>query len=305
MEMLDELRHLIERHCAAARWPTAIPGVTLMRADAPTMPVGSLHRPLLCIIAQGRKRVLLGEKLFEYDAAKYLIASVDLPITGEICEASAKTPYLAMSVGLDPATLAAMLLDMPQSGDGGKPFPGLAVSPMTPDLLDPVLRLLRLLDRPAGRQNAGAPLAEREILYRLLLGPQGAMLRQIALADSRLSQISHAIQWIKQNYDRPFRIETLAAIAHMSPSSLHRHFKQVTAMSPLQFQKRIRLQEARRRVLGLEADAASVGFSVGYESPSQFSREYSRLFGVPPGRDAAQLRASARDSSLEALTQAL
>jgi AraC-like DNA-binding protein len=302
MEMLDELRQLIERHCAAARWPTTIPGVTLMRANAPTVPVGSLCQPLLCIIAQGRKRVLLGEKLFEYDSAKYLIASVDLPITGVVCEASAKTPYLALSFVLDPAVLAAMLLDMPQSADGGKPFPGLAVSPMTPDLLDPVLRLLRLLDRPADAKML-APLAEREILYRLLLGPQGPMLRQIALADSRLSQIARAIGWIKQNYEQPLRIEALATIAHMSPSSLHRHFKQVTAMSPLQFQKRIRLQEARRRVLGHEGDAASVGFAVGYESPSQFSREYSRLFGAPPGRDATRLRASARDSA--ELTQAL
>ena len=302
MEMLDELRQLIERHCAAARWPTAIPGVTLMRADAPTLPVGALHKPLLCIVAQGRKRVLLGEKLFEYDSAKYLIASVDLPITGAVCEASARTPYLAMSFALDPAILAAMLLDMPQSGDGGKPFPGLAVSPMTADLLDPVLRLLRLLDRPADSAML-APLAEREILYRLLLGPQGPMLRQIALADSRLSQIARAIGWIKDNYEQPLRIEALAAIAHMSPSSLHRHFKQVTAMSPLQFQKRIRLQEARRRVLGQQGDAASVGFAVGYESPSQFSREYSRLFGAPPGRDAARLRASAPDRT--ELTQAL
>jgi AraC-like DNA-binding protein len=302
MEMLDELRQLIDRHCAAARWPTPIPGVTLMRANAPTVPVGSLCQPLLCVVAQGRKRVLLGEKLFEYDSAKYLIASVDLPITGVVCEASVETPYLALSFVLDPATLAAMLLDMPQSADGGKPFPGLAVSPMIPDLLDPVLRLLRLLDRPADAKML-APLAEREILYRLLLGPQGPMLRQIALADSRLSQIARAIGWIKQNYEQPLRIEALATIAHMSPSSLHRHFKQVTAMSPLQFQKRIRLQEARRRVLGLEGDAASVGFAVGYESPSQFSREYSRLFGAPPGRDATRLRASAQDQA--ELTQAL
>jgi AraC-like DNA-binding protein len=296
MEMLDELRRLIERHCAATRWPTPIPGVTPMRAEAPTLPVGALHKPLLCIVAQGRKRVLLGEKLFEYDAAKYLIASVDLPITGAVCEASAKTPYLAMSFALDPAALAAMLLDVPQSADDRKPSSGLAVSPMTADLLDPVLRLLRLLDRPADAKML-APLAEREILYRLLLGPQGPMLRQIALADSRLSQIARAIGWIKQNYEQPLRIEALATIAHMSPSSLHRHFKQVTAMSPLQFQKRIRLQEARRRVLGLEGDAASVGFAVGYESPSQFSREYSRLFGAPPGRDAARLRTSASDGA--------
>jgi AraC-like DNA-binding protein len=296
MEMLDELSELIARHCGAKRWPTAITRVTLMRANAPTVPVGTMYQPVLCIVAQGAKRVMLGEKSFEYNAAKYLIGSVDLPVTGEIYEASAQTPYLAMSLGLDPATLAAMLLDMPQSADDGKPLAGLAVSPLTADLLDPVLRLLRLLDRPRDIAML-APLVEREILYRLLLGPQGAMLRQIALADSRLSQISRAIKWIKENYERPFRIEALAAVASMSPSSLHRHFKGVTAISPLQFQKRIRLQEARRRVLAQQDDAASVGFSVGYESPSQFSREYSRLFGAPPGRDAARLRASAGDGA--------
>ncbi|WP_158818335.1 AraC family transcriptional regulator [Methylocapsa sp. S129] len=302
MEMLNELRDLIERHCDAPRWPTAIPSVTLMRANAPTVPVGSLHQPSLCIVAQGRKRVMLGEKRFEYDSAKYLIGSVDLPISAEVCEASEQTPYLAMRIGLDPATLAAMLLDMPESADEGKPLAGLAVSPLTADLLDPVLRLVRLLDRPRDIAIL-APLAEREILYRLMLGPQGAMLRQIALRDSRLSQINRAIKWIKENYERPFRIETLAAVANMSPSSFHRHFKAVTAMSPLQFQKLIRLQEARRRVLAQQDDAASVGFAVGYESPSQFSREYSRLFGAPPGRDAARLRAAAVDSA--ELTQAV
>ena len=302
MEMLNELRDLIERHCDAPRWPTAIPSVTLMRANAPTVPVGSLHQPSLCIVAQGRKRVMLGEKRFEYDSAKYLIGSVDLPISAEVCEASEQTPYLAMRIGLDPATLAAMLLDMPEGADDGKPLAGLAVSPLTADLLDPVLRLVRLLDRPRDIAIL-APLAEREILYRLMLGPQGAMLRQIALRDSRLSQISRAIKWIKENYERPFSIETLAAVANMSASSFHRHFKGVTAMSPLQFQKLIRLQEARRRVLAQQDDAASVGFAVGYESPSQFSREYSRLFGAPPGRDAARLRAAAIDP--EELTQSV
>ena len=289
MEMLDELRQLIDRHCAAARWPTPIPGVTLMRAHAPTVPVGSLCQPLLCVVAQGRKRVLLGEKLFEYDSAKYLIASVDLPITGVVCEASVETPYLALSFVLDPATLAAMLLDMPQSADGGKPFPGLAVSPMIPDLLDPVLRLLRLLDRPADAKML-APLAEREILYRLLLGPQGPMLRQIALADSRLSQIARAVQWIRAHYAEALRIEHLAAVARMSESSFHRHFRAVTSMSPLQYQKQTRLQQARARLLASAQNAAAVGFEVGYDSPSQFSREYSRLFGAPPGRDIARLR---------------
>jgi AraC-like DNA-binding protein len=292
--MKEELGALIERHCAARRWASPIPRVMLMRATAPSIPVASLCQPLLYVVAQGSKRVTLGEKVFDYDAAKYLVGSVDLPVTGEIREASVERPYLAMSLSLEPATLAAMLLDMPSDAEERKSMAGLAVSPLTADLLDAVVRLLRLLDRPPDIAML-APLAEREILYRLLIGPQGPMLRQIALADSRLTQIARAICWIKQNYDRPLRVEALAEIAHMSSASFHRHFKAVTAMSPLQFQKRIRLQEARRRVLGLDADAASVGFAVGYESPSQFSREYSRLFGVAPGRDAARLRASGVD----------
>ena len=289
--MGGELGALIDRHCVARRWASPIPRVMLMRATAPSSPAASLCEPLLYVVAQGRKRVMLADKVFDYDAAQYLVGSVDLPVTGEIREASVETPYLAMSLTLDPATLAALLLDAPPGADAPKPLAGLAVSPLTADLLDAVVRLLRLLDHP-GDIAVLAPLAEREILYRLLAGPQGPMLRQIALADSRLSQIARAIGWIKRNYDRPLRIEALAEIAHMSPSSLHRHFKAVTAMSPLQFQKRLRLQEARRLVLGPHTDAASVGFAVGYGSPSQFSREYSRLFGAPPGRDAARWRVS-------------
>ena len=168
-------------------------------------------------------------------------------------------------------------------------MPGMTVSPITLDLLDPVVRLLQLLDRPQDIAML-APLTEREILYRLLMGEQGAMLRQIALADSHLSQVSRATVWLRRNYAQPFSINTLAQVASMSPSSLHRHFKAVTNLSPLQYQKQIRLQEARARLLSQQGDAATIGLAVGYESPSQFGREYSRLFGVPPARDAARLR---------------
>ncbi|WP_341476952.1 AraC family transcriptional regulator [Sphingomonas oleivorans] len=267
-----------------------VPRLSLIRASQPTEPRATVYEPALCIVAQGRKRAMLGATIFDYDPAKYLVVSVDLPIVGQVVEASEAEPFLCFRLELDVPALAALLLEMPRDAGSGDSA-GLAVNAITPDLLDPVIRLMRLLERPADIPIL-APLAEREILYRLLLCEQGALLRQIALADSRLSQINRAIGWIKRNYAAPFRIETVAREANMSPSSLHHHFKAVTAMSPLQYQKQVRLQEARRLILAERADAATAGFAVGYESPSQFSREYRRLFGAPPVRDAARLRMS-------------
>ena len=292
MELLSELRALIARHCRDGRVETPMAGIVLNRTESVAQTTPVIYEPRLCVVAQGRKRVILGERLYEYDAAKYLVVSVDLPVVAAVVDASRETPYLAFSMRLDPAAIAALALDMPENDRAQWPASGLAVSPLTDELLDPCVRLLRLLDRPRDIAML-APLVEREILYRLMLGEQGAMLRQIARADSRMSQIARAIGWIRENYDKPLRIEVLAQRTGMSASSLHRHFKAVTAMSPLQFQKRMRLQEARRRVLLQGAAAERIGFSVGYESPSQFCREYSRLFGVPPGRDAARLRGSA------------
>ncbi|HUN52308.1 MAG TPA: AraC family transcriptional regulator, partial [Candidatus Sulfotelmatobacter sp.] len=217
-------------------------------------------------------------------------------------EASAQEPFLAASLRIDPALLAGLLLDMPPPSRAANPPPGLSVQPVPPDLLDPMLRLVRLLDRPDDIAML-APLAERELLYRLLQSEQGAVLRPIACAGSRLSQISRAIDWIRRHFDQPFRIETVAEVACMSPASLHRHFKAVTTMSPLQFQKRLRLQEARRRLLADAADAMRAGFAVGYESPSQFSREYRRLFGAPPAQDAARLRRASRETEAVAEQQ--
>jgi AraC-like DNA-binding protein len=302
MELLSELRALIARHCRNGRVDTPMAGILLNRTEtiAQTTPV--IYEPRLCVVAQGRKRVILGERLYEYDAAKYLVASVELPVVAAVVEASRASPYLAFSMRLDAAALATLALDMPESEGAQRPASGLAVSPLTDELLEACVRLLRLLDRPRDIAML-APLAEREILYRLMLGEQSAMLRQIACADSRLSQVARTIGWIRENYDKPLRIGALAEMAGMSASSFHRHFKAVTAMSPLQFQKRMRLQEARRRVLAQGAAAARIGFSVGYESPSQFCREYSRLFGVSPGRDAARLRGST--SALRELAQPL
>lgn len=290
MEAMNELRALIERHCVLTRFETTIPRVTLMRSASQTAPTRVLYEPLFCVVAQGRKQVMVGDKVLIYDTAKYLVVSVDLPASGAILDASDTEPYLAFSMRIDRTALASMILELAdQLDDDDAPSAGMAVSPIDAELLDPVIRMVRLLDHP---RDAGilSPLIEREILYRLLTGAQGRMLRQIALSDSRLSCVNRAIDWIKHNFSEAIRIEGLAAIAGMSVSSFHRHFKAVTSMSPLQFQKQIRLQEARRLLLGQRADAGSIGFAVGYESQSQFSREYSRLFGEPPARDAARLR---------------
>jgi AraC-like DNA-binding protein len=288
----DELSALIAQHCTETRTTTAIPGVSLVCSETPTLPVGVVYEPMLCIVAQGAKRTLLGNTVVDYHAGQYLVVSVDLPVAGSVVQARPDAPYLAMSLTLNQTLLADMLLSLPSK------YPpvvakqsGLAVSPMTPELLEAAVRLLRLLDTPVDIPVL-APLMEREILYRLLTGGQNLMLRQIALAHSHMALVSRAISWIRSNFAEPLHIEAVAQKAHMSASTFHRHFKAVTAMSPLQYQKQIRLQEARRLLLAGQADAASVGFAVGYESPSQFSREYARMFGQPPLRDAARLRSA-------------
>ena len=287
-DSLKELCALIAQHCDGRRTSTAIPRVGLVRSDTPTLPMGVVYQPMLYIVAQGAKQALLGDNIVEYAAGQYLVVSVDLPITGSVIQASPEAPYLALSLELAPAVLADMLLSLPGTAQDA-PLPGLAVSPVTPDLLDAAVRLLRLLGRPADIPML-APLAEREILYRLLTGAQAPMLRQIALAHSRMAQVGQAIGWIRSHFAEPLRIDDVAQRANMSASTFHRHFKAVTAMSPLQYQKQIRLQEARRLLLAGQADAASIGFTVGYESPSQFSREYARMYGQPPLRDAVRLR---------------
>ncbi|WP_439499361.1 AraC family transcriptional regulator [Bosea sp. (in: a-proteobacteria)] len=271
---------------------TAIPRLFLIRSAQPTEPLHALHEPAVCIIVQGAKQVMLGERVYRYDATRYLIVSVDLPVVGQVIEASLEAPYLCIRLDLDPGVLGALMLEADPSGaaSAAAPGSGLALDPVTPALLDALTRLVRLLETPADIAIL-APLAEREILYRLLGGEAGGRLRQIALGESKLQQVNRAIGWIKRNYDKSFDLETVASQARMSPSALHQHFKAVTAMSPLQYQKQLRLQEARRLILSAALDAASAGFRVGYESPSQFSREYSRLFGAPPLRDVARLRA--------------
>ena len=291
MNPLEELVRLIGTHATAQRTATPIEGLSLLRSDiVRSVPVQVVYTPMVCVIAQGRKEVCLADETYEYDAARYLVSSVHLPVTGRVVGASARRPYLSLSLALDVDQLSDVLLEMRTHSVEADVPRGLAVSTLDDALLDAFVRLMRLLDRPAD-QPVLAPLVTREILYRLLAGEQGPMLRQVALRDSRTRQVSRVISWLRQHYAEPFHMRDLTAIANMSAPSLHRHFKALTAMSPLQYQKQIRLQEARRILVSEGRDAAAVGFEVGYESPSQFSREYARLFGAPPRKHLERLLA--------------
>ncbi len=268
---------------------TAVRTLTLSRASAPTQMHHGVHNPCVCVIAQGAKRVMLGEEVYLYDRARYLAASVDLPVSGQVIEATPGKPYLGIKLDVAPHEIAALLLESPppQSGDTS-PSRGLFVSTVDADLVEGFVRLLRLLDTPEDIPALEAGM-RREILYRMLKGEQGHRLRQIANVAAHSKRIAKAIDWLRQNFTQPLRIDELATQASMSTSSFHEHFRAVTAMSPLQFQKQLRLQEARQLLLSEALDAATAGHRVGYESPSQFSREYSRLFGVPPATDRRRL----------------
>ena len=289
-----ELAALIQRQCPAdGLHSSAIAGLDLACATQPSLPIPTLYRPCLCIIAQGRKDVRLGDEQYTYDPLNYLVASVTLPVTGQVIGATPEQPYLSLRLDIDPALITSLIADI---GPIGVPNPGprraLYLDRLDTQLLDAVLRLLRLLETPRDIAML-APLALREIFYRLLHSPQGHRLHEIAIADSQGQRINRAIEWLNLNFDQPLRIEDLAREVNLSTSTLHHRFKAVTALSPLQYQKQLRLQEARRLMLCEGLEAASASYRVGYESPSQFSREYSRLFGAPPLRDLARLRSSA------------
>ena len=293
MIAVERLSLLLERHAPRdGIHACALPGVTLVRSSTPTLPIPSIYAPSICLVTQGRKRAALGDRTFLYGKGDYLVASVDLPIVGTVVEATAEVPYLCLQIDLDVAVLSELAIAHPRPGMGAQPGPGLMINDVTDALADACGRLLSLLGT-SGDIAALAPLATREILYRLLTGPAADMMRHIALADGSLVRVSRAIGWIKDHYDQPLSIETLAAEAAMSPSALHAHFKAVTTMTPLQYRAQLRLQEARRLMVAEGAEAAQAGFRVGYESPSQFNREYSRTFGASPATDAARLRRSA------------
>ncbi|MER5529283.1 AraC family transcriptional regulator [Streptomyces sp. NPDC002677] len=288
---LVELRELLGRH-ARPDLTTAIDGVRICKADHAVPPESAMSGTVLAVIAQGRKRLALGDRVYEYGAGQYLVASVDLPVTGHFIEAAPGHPTLGFGMTLEPAAIAELLLqfepgDLPSSP--GTARPGIAVSDASDELLDAVVRLLRLLDRPRDRK-ALVPLVKREILWWLMTGEQGDAVRQLGLADSSLSHIGRAVRWIRENYTQPFRVEEVAQLSGMSVSAFHRNFQAVTAMTPIQFQKHIRLQAARLLLANHPNDITGVGHRVGYDSPAQFSREYRRQFGAPPSVDAMRLR---------------
>lgn len=271
---------------------TAVPDLRLARASAPTDFLPVVYEASLCVVAQGSKEVRLASETFRYDSAHSLLVSVDLPVTARVAEASAARPCLVARVMLNPATVGEFLADGPPPLRPGPPARALGVTPVGPPLLDAITRLVTLLDTPEDIP-ALAPLALREITYRILAGPQGAKLRQFAAAGAPAHRIARAVRWLNDHYAEPLRVEELAKRVGMSPSALHLHFKHVTTSSPLRYQKRLRLQEARRLMLGDGLDAAEAAFRVGYESPSQFGREYRRMFGAPPRQDVAALRVEA------------
>ena len=291
---LAELKRHIERFTGRdGVHPTAIAPLSLLHLSATSERAQGVYEPSLCIVAQGSKRVMLGDEIYHHDPGQFLLVSVGLPVACQIIEASPEAPFLALHIELDAGQIGELMLAAGPPERYGRPQRGLTVSRAEPPLLDAVARLMLLLESP---RDIGvlAPLVLREITYRLLVGEQGLRLWQIAAGNGPARRVATAIRWLTANFALPFSIEALARHVRLSPSALHHQFKAVTAMSPLQYQKRLRLQEARRLILSEALDAASAAFRVGYESPSQFSREYRRLFGQPPQRDMARLRTASQ-----------
>jgi AraC-like DNA-binding protein len=288
-DLLDEIRARIAAH-ARPDLSTSVGGLLVSKVTTDSgAPEYSLTEPLVVVMAQGGKRLQLGEQVYEYRAGQCLVVTANLPVTGHYIDITVDSPSLAMALVLRPAVVAELVLQAPVERVSRGGDAAMSTGDADADLLDAAVRMLRLLDRPVDAPVL-APMIEREIIWRLLTGPQGATTRQIGLADSDLSLVSRSIGWIRRNYAEQMRIDDLARLSGMSPSAFHRHFRAVTAMSPLQFQKRIRLQEARSLLVSGPGDIAGIGHRVGYDSPSQFNREYRRMFGVPPGQDAARLR---------------
>jgi AraC-like DNA-binding protein len=286
-----DIAGLIERHTRGlADCTTPIAGLGLFRREAPARPAVCMVEPSIVMVAQGTKRLLVGGEGYAYDAERFLLTSLDLPAYSEVIAASVPKPCVGLVLKLDIRLLAELIAQEAEAAPRGRSLQsGVGVGSITPAMLQPIARLLALLDEPAAIPVL-APLIQREIHYRLLATDQAPRLRQIAAVGSQSHRVARAIDWLKLHYAEPLRVDSLAALAQMSVSGLHHHFKQLTGMSPLQYQKWLRLNEARRLMLSDGAEAATAAFHVGYESPSQFSREYARLFGAPPRRDVEALR---------------
>lgn len=289
MDSLTEMRALVA-HAENRRTETGIPRVAMVRGKVPEHELAAVYEPMVNLVLQGGKTMTIGDRTLRYDSATYFVMSLGLPAIGQIHQASSSKPYLAVSLNVEPRLVSELLeVSPPQRGRDE----GFAVAPVTPALMDAWCRLLRLMKTP-DEIAALAPLYEREVLFRVLQGPQGHILREIALPDSASARVHQAILWIRGHFAQPLPIRELARRASMSESAFHKHFKGTTSMSPLQFQKRLRLMQARSLLIGNLATATSVAFDVGYESPSQFSREYARFFGKPPMSDARDVQARLR-----------
>jgi AraC-like DNA-binding protein len=299
----DSISELVERIARAVRedgMVEPLKGLHLHRVSSPKEPLHSVSDPAVCLIAQGSKEIFLGNERYQYDPAHYLLVTAELPTVSHVLEASKEKPYLSLRLELDPTLVGSVMVEASRpSPQNHADVRAINVSALDANLLDAVVRLVRLLDSPS-EATFLAPLIMREIIYRLLMGEQGGRLRHIAVLGGHSHRIVRAIEQIRKDFDQALRIEGIARELGMSVSGFHHHFKTVTAMSPLQFQKRLRLQEARRLMLGEHLDAASAAYRVGYDDASHFNREYKRLFGLPPMRDVERLRDVARESvSLE------
>ncbi|MEU5640406.1 AraC family transcriptional regulator [Streptomyces milbemycinicus] len=290
--MLDELAAAIDRHGRGLGSETAVPRLLLVALDEPMDPVDVRYEPMICFIADGAKRTVVGDRSQVVPPGEMLLNTLDLPVTAVF----EKVPYRSAVMRLDGAVLAELLLELDGAGPGSpssETVGGQVTAPMTPELVEAVTRWVRLLETPDDIRPLAARI-ESEILYRLLRSPLGPVLRQWSLTDSAASRVRAAAAWIFGHYTEPLSIDEIAAVAHMSPATLHRHFKAATGMSPLKFQKHLRLQEARRRLIAGNTTAAQAAEAVGYISATQFNREYRRAYGLPPGQDAARLRAAVR-----------
>lgn len=277
---------------------TSLPGLSFAKVTAPTLPASYLYEPSLSMIIRGSKRVQLGGTTYLYDASRFLLTAVNLPTVTEVLEASPEAPYLSLLMRLDLQAARQMIAEV-DTHEAGMPVGGtaMATGPATPELFDAIKRLVDLLDKPRDLAHLGA-LIQREIIYRILTSPAGARFRETVLLGTQSQRTARAIAWLREHYTQPLRVEELAQLAGMGVSTLHHHFRAMTAMSPLQYQKHLRLHEARRILLGENVDAATAAIRVGYESASQFNREYRRMFGAPPIRDVTPLRTAVASRGL-------
>lgn len=292
INQLNELRALAA-HAENRRTETGIPRVAMVQGEVPEHLLAAVYDPMINLILQGSKSMTVGDRTLHYDPATYFVMSIELPAVGKVHPAVTGEPYLAVSLTLVPTILATLLADLPKPSVRVEQESGFSVAAITPELMDAWVRMLRLMERPQDI-TALAPAYEREILYRVLQGPQGWMLREIAAPDTAMARVSLAIQWIRRDFAEPIRVDELAEKAAMSVSAFHRHFKAVTNLSPLQYQKRVRLLQARTLLVASAKSVITAAYEVGYESPTQFSRDYARVFGLPPARDAARILAETR-----------